>query len=199
MRRAIPLAKWVIAAASLASCAASNAPLIDAGTSDGGGVQDGGPDSGIVDAGNGDPNCSVANCKALVQCGFALQGQPVNLLCMILALDGGYAALLAINTRYCVEACAADDAGPVVACVASFQGACADAGAMARQVAEGILAACTPPYVDAGPVFQACIDACTSTVDSCSNSCLSTTNQDACFSCDYECSQAFVSCTNACM
>ncbi len=191
MRRAVWVAIQVLAAASVASCAASIVPLID------GGVLDGGMDGGIGDAGNGDPRCSVANCEALLQCGFGLAGQPFNQVCMLLALDGGLAALQAINTRYCIEACQADDAGALVACVASFQGACADAGAMARQVAEGVFAVCSP-YVDAGSADQACVASCGQTVDSCSNACPTDNGQDACFSCAYQCGQNYVQCAGGC-
>ena len=149
---------------------------------------------GVGCSGN-DSRCSVANCEILGSCGLGLPGQ-VQVSDAIACENGGLSSTSQISS-YCVMACEANGDGATVGCVVSkFPNGCApaDGGLMNwAEIEREIAAACPGPAC--GSNCMSCLTACESKRAGCNRAC---TDAGVCLDCEYQCSQAYVSCENAC-
>ena len=143
-----------------------------------------------------DSRCSVANCEAFNNCEVVLPGQ-VQVGDALVCDNGGLPSMSQISS-YCVMACEADGDGALLQCVATNFGASCqptDSGPPNyRQIHSDIAATCLNSPA-CGSNCTSCQAACNSKRSACNLEC---PDAGVCLDCEYQCSQAYVSCQNVC-
>ncbi len=166
----------------------------------------------LITCSGGDSRCNVQDCQLASTCGLMPVGMPEG-ICFesatftpYLRSDAGQAEIW----QYCVDACDAANAGPILQCISQDfpgdtcpmlqQDIILDGGGLSA-VPDAVLARCEGLDAGSGSCgaqCNACLTQCNEAKFGCEEGCLDAGVADLCLSCDYGCSQQWVRCLSAC-